>query len=45
MATADSYPRTKQILISKQASLAVTDAIGKVSPSSIPLQPPRDWRY
>ena len=38
-------PRTKQILISKQASLAVADAVGKVGLLFILSQLPRDRHY
>jgi hypothetical protein len=38
-------PRTKQILISKQASLAVADAVGKVVLLFILSRIPRDRKY
>lgn len=38
-------PRTKQILISKQASLAVADAVGKVLPLFVLSRIPRDRKY
>ena len=38
-------PQTKRVLISKQASLAIADAVGKVVPLFIPSRTSRDRKY